>query len=72
MVFWECPTGKTQESLERLYLLAILGLLGFPSDKLEEVVRDRECGASLLRLLPPYKQKKVHGGIDIYTECGPK
>ncbi|KAI3368383.1 hypothetical protein L3Q82_008085 [Scortum barcoo] len=49
----EAP-GKTQDTLERLCLLAGLGTPRVPPEELEEVSGVREVWASLLRLLPPH------------------
>lgn len=42
MSHWDESPGQTQDTLKRSYLLAGLVALGFPPDKVEEVVGERE------------------------------
>ncbi|KAK3544536.1 hypothetical protein QTP86_015589 [Hemibagrus guttatus] len=57
-VFWACPTGKRPRGRHRTcwrdYVFRLAWeCLGVPPEELEEVAREREVWASLLRLLPP-------------------
>ncbi|KAK3551056.1 hypothetical protein QTP70_011498 [Hemibagrus guttatus] len=57
-VFWACPTGKRPRGRPRTrwrnYVFRLAWeCLGVPPEELEEVAREREVWASLLRLLPP-------------------
>lgn len=49
----EESSGKTQDTLEGLYLLAGLGCPGTPQEELANAAGEREDWASLLRILPP-------------------
>ncbi|KAK3551381.1 hypothetical protein QTP70_016644 [Hemibagrus guttatus] len=57
-VFWACPTGKRPRGRPRTrwrdYVFRLAWeRLGVPPEELEEVAREKEVWASLLRLLPP-------------------
>lgn len=53
MFYWEQALGQTQDSLERLSLGWLRNTSMYLPDELEEVTREKEVKASLVRLLPP-------------------
>ena len=50
---WEETPGKTQDTLEGLYLPADWEHLGVPQNELESVAGEREAWVGLLGRLPP-------------------